>query len=475
MCGRIVCLTIVALVFCMALVARAEQNSDPAQSNVVPLKPAQSPAGLHDFDRFASFDLSIARPDQSPSLRGHDVRAVHGQVVDHLGQPIVGAQVTITQANGAAPGGLETYDRTDDLGRFLVYGDLFRTRIVVRRAEKDLWSAELKPEQMYLKFVWPDAATMRLEVGKTELVPTEQELPPESNSPTVQFVHSQLDARMQYSSLHRFQRSFQRSKVKALVDNADRPGVAAELLRIVSDPKSPHEWTGVAAESLGQMTETEGVVEGILALIQSPGYVTRRGSLNIVLYHPARKVPEIIEAMNVMTKDSSALTRFGAYVTLGQVAKNRPQFLEQITPVLIRGLSDPDYHSRELAAQYLGGFNATQAKQPLANLLNDKDPSVRLAGAKALWRIDGNSERLVRVATELLAHEGVEFRAIATLALNDLEIIPAVTLDAVRANLGNEGRYVANYEDSQWIALARSSRQLLDKHGAIEKQPAPNR
>jgi hypothetical protein len=307
--------------------------------------------------------------------------------------------------------------------------------------------------------------------GATEFVLSEQDVAAKKGSPTVQFVHGVLESEMPPSEImHTW--SYSDVQVAELVRHEDRAGVAAELLRILSDPTTPYEWTHVTLQALEQMTETEGVVEGLLALLKNPPARLDRGKFSSALREPKRKVSEVIDAILPLVEESKARQRWGAYYALGQIAGKQPEFRQRIAPILIGGLADPFYMIREHAAGALGWAEVAEAKEPLAALLNDPDTRVRLAAGRALWKIDGDRQPLVQLATGLLAHESMETRQHAANAVSELEKLPPATLDALRANLLEEsGPPFRSREDSARTWLSRAARSILEKHGAIEKQP----
>ncbi|MAG93678.1 MAG: hypothetical protein CMJ48_08010, partial [Planctomycetaceae bacterium] len=96
---------------------------------------------------------------------GFETRTVRGRVVDHEGKPVVGALVAFAERIGYSGECFdENFDKTDEMGRFLVEGDLERTRVVVRRSATAIWNVNLKPEQEFVAITWPKPATCHITV-----------------------------------------------------------------------------------------------------------------------------------------------------------------------------------------------------------------------------------------------------------------------------------------------------------------------
>ena len=105
----------------------------PVQEDVEP-KPERSKFEMKQLREFINFGLSVTQSRGSLRKLGEPTRTVHGRVVDHEGNPIVGAIVSFSTEIGYSFNQYdENFDMTDAQGRFVVEGDYTRERIVVWR------------------------------------------------------------------------------------------------------------------------------------------------------------------------------------------------------------------------------------------------------------------------------------------------------------------------------------------------------
>ncbi len=147
-----------------------------AMAQDAPLKPARSDFDLREFSDFINFDLSVPRPRGPLQREGRLIRTLVGQVVDHAGAPIVGAQVVFTEPIGQGTEDFdENYDKTDELGRFFVEGDELRERLVVRRGDGLVWNVPVATDDRVLRVQWPAPGRVTIVIDP-ELLPPGSEI-----------------------------------------------------------------------------------------------------------------------------------------------------------------------------------------------------------------------------------------------------------------------------------------------------------
>ena len=128
-------------------------------------KPARSEFDMKEFRNFISYDLNRRVSEGSFAKRGFITRTIRGQVVDHEGSPIEGAQVAMAEPIGKSGDCFdENFDKTDEQGRFLIEGQQVRSRLVIRRGPGQIWRVNLKPDERDVKVVWPKPATCKVTV-----------------------------------------------------------------------------------------------------------------------------------------------------------------------------------------------------------------------------------------------------------------------------------------------------------------------
>ena len=601
---------------CVAIVPTHAAAGDAAAADNVPSKQARSQFDLREFDDFINFDLSVPRPRGPLQIEDRSIRTVHGQVLDHFGQPVVGAQVALAEEIGKHNEDFnENYDKTDESGRFLVQGNSSRCRVVVRRAKGKLLNIPLTAEQGDVRVVWPaprrvrlvvDAArcwpdtsiflssteywagmeplrmkatidahgvailddvpmgTFRVYVVRPLVTPdggelyAERELgqfsvgaaevnevrldddpvirvegdaalpgacalihreqlrythiigivdavfcddkgrftarvpgpgvyrlevkaapkPPLTKQererqdtfeqddenpilmthrfvvdekteavkldlqakvdPTIAFVHATLDSQPPSFA------SWSHSDVQAawLVGHEDRAGVVKELVRILNDPQAPHLWSYPTLQALGDMTETPGVVDALLTMMDSPDHLGRRAGLIHALHKAESDLPRIIERVSQHTKDYEMTDRWGVLSTLARIAFAHPETKEQVIPVLITGLDDEDERIRSDSARSLGLLQAKLAAPELTKLLEDPSYKVRLWAARALWQTTKNRQPLIEMTTTILLRDDDDLQAKkdAILALSDVPELPQEILDALTTYAANNDK-----------------------------------
>jgi hypothetical protein len=128
--------------------ASADKPTEAEVSADIPPQPSRSTFDIKEFDSFISHELSRTQPRGSHAEFGPFPRQIHGQVVDHAGQPIVDAFVALVERIGYSSATFnESYDKTDKLGRFVVAGQVNQERIIVRRSVSSTWKVWLQPKQ----------------------------------------------------------------------------------------------------------------------------------------------------------------------------------------------------------------------------------------------------------------------------------------------------------------------------------------
>lgn len=129
-------------------VAADEPDVDP--------KPARSDFDLSEFDRLVNHELSVTRSEGPLVLEGKEIRTVQGQLVDHDGEPIAGAQIALMRRIGYGMYSYDqNFDKTDSLGRFILQGDPGKDRIVVRIDAERSWNAYLDRGQTEIRIEAP--------------------------------------------------------------------------------------------------------------------------------------------------------------------------------------------------------------------------------------------------------------------------------------------------------------------------------
>ena len=149
----------------MAIPALAADDVEP--------KPSRSQFDIKLLRNFVSTDLGTPYSQGSLRKLGEPTRVVHGRVVDHTGQPIANAQVSFSTHIGYFSKCYdEHFDITDELGRFLVEGDMTLNRIVVRRDEGQLWQVQVAADQKVVDVEWPIPAGCTITVDDSILKDT---------------------------------------------------------------------------------------------------------------------------------------------------------------------------------------------------------------------------------------------------------------------------------------------------------------
>lgn len=165
---RFLCLLLAGASIC---VASGIRSIDAAETDVAP-KAERSQLDLSDVREFLSQVLHRTELEGSVRVWGMQTRTVRGRVVDHTGQPIVGAIVAFVESAGFSNRLYdENFDRTDEQGRFLVESDLYKSQVVVWRGGAQVWSADVPATSDFVDVVWPQPATVRITVDEELLEP----------------------------------------------------------------------------------------------------------------------------------------------------------------------------------------------------------------------------------------------------------------------------------------------------------------
>ncbi len=218
----------------------------------------------------------------------------------------------------------------------------------------------------------------------------------------VAFVHQTLDSERSRGA------SWSHADVQAaqLSLHVDRAGVVKELLRALDDPNSPQPWQHVILQALGSMTETPGVLDGLLASIEKPRTAMEsalaQGSRRRRWLSPAiirtlqdSKVSlgKIVDGIFQHRKSDDLILRSATFGALGRLAAAHPDLHAKVVPYLIEALSDADDGTRGDAAATLGRINAKQAVKKLYDLREDPSGKVAVWSAWAIWKVTGAREQ----------------------------------------------------------------------------------
>jgi hypothetical protein len=294
----------------------------------------------------------------------------------------------------------------------------------------------------------------------------------ESAEPTVRFVHGVLDrphpAEWNYSF------SWHDGQIAKLVRHRDRAGVAAELLRIAGDPHAPSNWWHSALTALEDMTETPGVIDGLLVLLDDPLDESSRTSIIVALQQADSELERIVDGVAAFADDDNWVVRSRVRSCLSWIASQHPEMKERIAPTLMSGLDDTMARNREAAAASLGWLKVDEAADALRELLDDPREDVRLTAARAVWQVEGDHEPLVELATVILWREDDDWepKRDAAYALRDVRDLPQETLAALMLYLGHDGEAPFPDEQSGLLnQLSAAAGEILAAHGVDEDSP----
>jgi hypothetical protein len=115
------------------------------------------------------------------------------------------------------------------------------------------------------------------------------------------------------------------------------------------------------------------------------------------------------------------------------MALKHPDIKPLIAPAVIAALSDEDERIRRDAAARVGWLGIQVDREALRGMLADGDYRVRLAAAKSLWQLTGDSESLLVEATKILGalDDDHEPKKDAALAIEDVENLPAEIIESL--------------------------------------------
>lgn len=147
------------------LLAASDCRLTIAADLAVTPKAKRSQFDMEEVRRFISRTLSRTASEGSLRIWGIQTRKVRGRVVDHDGQPIAGAHVAFVEPIGFSRQCYdENFDKTDDQGRFLVEGGLLKSRLVVRRSDRQIWATQITGKDDNVEIVWPQPAAVHISV-----------------------------------------------------------------------------------------------------------------------------------------------------------------------------------------------------------------------------------------------------------------------------------------------------------------------
>lgn len=366
------------------------EKSTPAPANQFEKKPARSQFDIKEFHEFVSYNLG--RPVSRGSLVpfGFVTRTLHGRVVDHEGKPIAGAKVAFVETIGYSGQCYnENFDLTDQQGRFLVEGQLERSRIVVRRDKKRVWTQAVTPEATSLDFAWPAPATCTVTVDP------------------------------------------------ALNRNGDKIWIS-----------SSGYWAGMNTLQILAKLDPDGscIVEDLL-----PG--SYRIAIAKDVAQGEQVEPSRVEVgsfkITANVQKSVTCQRTGNRQLSGKVPgpDNTPLVLQAIrqkssyiVPWLIEGLSDPHDYIRSRIVPVLGRVKAESALPHLQNARTDENPKTRMYAAFAIWQITGDKVPAVKALTVRLRSKNLEGQEEAVRLLEQMGDLPDITIKALVAKTKFDGK-----------------------------------
>jgi hypothetical protein len=300
--------------------------------------------------------------------------------------------------------------------------------------------------------------------------------------PTIARMHNLLDSRMGGHGASRVSYSFTDVKGVDLTRIDDRAGVVAELLRILNDPHAPTNWKYLALGALGRIVDSPGVADGLIALLKSRPADIDEGQIFDALEQAKQDLPRIVDVIAPYTSHELGGFRRIAYGALARLAYVNPQLRERVAPVLIAGLHDPDDLVRSRLVRLVNNVvndttSEAAAVAELKTLTADPHPDISIWAAQALWKITGDSTRLIPMATALLManDDDYEAKGMAAYVLDGVPSLPPATLDALRrfASFKRTQGHPNHIEGSR-AQLAYAAQKILKAHGITPTNDPPD-
>lgn len=598
--------SILATLFLAGASLKQASAGETAVAISVEPKSARSQVDMKEFRDFISRDLSRPKSRGSLAQTGFETRMIRGRVVDHLGNPIVGAQVAIVERIGYSGYCYdENFDKTDELGRFLVVAEVDRMCLVVRRAAGVIWKQTLRLDELSVEMVWPEPATCTIavdskigngsneisiqsarywagmsslrrfaaldeynkivvsdllpgaylvaikktvqnekrtaaayvEVGKFSVNPGEKKvvkvrrsgkrrvsgkvvvpgnvaivlnvvrqrshyedaygiadvvaceadgsfttdpLPPgryqlrfqgpppdqkqqrkmigfrynaqpltitkrivvpeadepvaidftpKKNFSTAEYAHRTLDSQGPMNVSW----SYTDVKVANLIRYKDRKGMAAESIRILNDDQSPHEWKNPVRRALAGMTDTDGVLDALLADLDRSVSSGRDLGIISAMTSVKHDVPRVVDALGKYRNSDNVFIRRGVLYPIGRFVDHDEVLRTKIIPWLIEALTDSDAKIRSDMAATLGRIEAEVALPALREARKDPNARIRVYAAWAIWRITGEADQAIKLMTIRLRGNSYAGKWESAYLLSQFNKLPPITVDALVA------------------------------------------
>ena len=228
-------------------------------------------------------------------------------------------------------------------------------------------------------------------------------------------------------------------QVAELVWMEERPQIVAELVRIIGDPDSPPYWAYTGSDVLGQMKPvTDAARDGLIDALDGPW---KRFALSALSQLQGDLGP-VFDRLVPLQDDPDDAVRASLVRAAGELATKSEGEISVPLDVLIHGLGDRDGPVRQTAADFLGrlGPRAARAVPHLEARLNDDYGPAAAWSACALFRIDGSADANLDALIRLLAHDDLDARWHAALALGPFESNAVRAVPALVKQLDFDGK-----------------------------------
>lgn len=252
-----------------------------------------------------------------------------------------------------------------------------------------------------------------------------------------------------------------------LKQSDERDKAEKELLRLLSDPLSPHPMRRVVPNILRGMTDSPQVIMGLLKTLENPISERERGTAIGALQTSTQIVDEIVAAIESYVDDPNHITRGITMRTLGDLGVNNPQHTTKIVKLLERGLGDSWEATRLTAADYLGRIGSANALPALLKTRNDVYGPVAVAAAYSAWKITGDPDDVYPTMAVVLERDGIAGLWEAAYFMKSVaksHPVPESTQGILRTVAAMAGKppFKSSFEYQQSRA-AKAAQQVLDQ------------